>query len=273
VHWRKLLSATRIQLGTAVKSYAAREFLPARRCDDDLFLVEFPKSGVTWLTFLIANVHALLNEDRRAVTFFNINDFVPDVQVTRHVDSAPLRFPGYRCFKSHAPYLPQYRKVFYLVRDPRHVLVSYWHFLQTLGAWRGTLAEFLEHPEYGIEAWVKHVRGWLDGVDAAASFTMIRYEDLVANPAAELTRLYELLGLPVNEGLIGQAVERSSIERMRKSEAVFSAGHPALKNMEFVRRGETGGSRRPLPDEQRRRIETVAAELMQRLGYPPLEAR
>lgn len=269
VDWRRFLSATRGRLIGTVETYLMDDYLPVCRRDDDLFLVEFPKSGVTWLTFLLANVNALLSEDPRKVTFFNINDFVPDVQVARHLGAPLLRVPGYRCFKSHSPYTRRYRKVFYLVRDPRHVMVSYWAFLSSLGGWRGTLEELVTHPEYGIGAWNRHVTGWLDRVDAAASFTLVRYEDLIADTAGELKRLYQLLGWSVGDDVLTTAVQRSGMEEMRAAETIFNSGHPALKDFKFVRPGQSGGPRQAISGALRGVIEKTAGSTMQRLGYLP----
>jgi hypothetical protein len=266
---RRLVSGTRAQLADVAQTLAARQFLPAERNDDDLFLVEFPKSGVTWLTFLVANVNAQLNRDPRAVTFFNINDFVPDVQSVRYVGPVRPPLPGYRCFKSHSPYVAPYRKVVYLVRDPRNVMVSYWSFLQGLGWWQGTMEQLVMNRKYGIRAWTEHVNGWLRGIDASASFTLLRYEDLTANTPAELTRLYALLGVPVTPEIIATAIERSSIDSMRELEKSFSAGHPALRGLEFVRRQPLGGARTPLSSAARDLIEREAAPLMKELGYGP----
>jgi hypothetical protein len=267
VQWRRFLTVTRAHLSGAVESYMMYDFLPVKRRDDDLFLVEYPKSGVTWLTFLIANVNALASEDQRRVTFFNVNDFVPDVQSVRHLGVPLLRVPGFRCFKSHSPYTWRYRKVFYLVRDPRHVMVSYWVFLRDLGRWRGTLEQLVRHPQFGIRAWNSHVSGWLNRVDFGACFSIIRYEDLLTDTAGELKRLYHLLGLPVSDEILAVAVERSSLENMRAEEAVFNAGHPALQNQGFVRPGQSGGPRQTLSEELCRLIEEQAASVMQRLGY------
>jgi hypothetical protein len=269
---RRLVSGTCAQLTDVVQSLAARPFLPAERNDDDLFIVEFPKSGVTWLTFLIANVNAQLNGDPRAVTFFNVNDFVPDVQSVRHVGPARAAMPGYRCFKSHSPYLSSYRKVIYLVRDPRDVMASYWTFLRGLGWWGGTLEQLVAHRKYGIRAWMDHVGGWLRGIDAATSFALLRYEDLTANTSAELTHLYALLGLPVTPGIIATAIERSSIERMRQLERSFAASHPALGGLEFVRQQPLGGARTPISSAARELIEREAVSVMKQLGYGPVGA-
>jgi hypothetical protein len=264
---RRLLSATRARIGDAAVSFAEWNSLPGERRDDDLFLVEFPKSGVTWLTFLMANVNALLAGERRDITFYNINDFIPDVHSVRFVSSASAALLGYRCFKSHSPYVRRYRKVIYLVRDPRHVMVSYWRFLKGLGWWSGSVEELVVHRKYGIGAWVDHVDGWLSGVDAAASFGLVRYEDFLADAGRELQRLYAMLGFALTDELIAAAVERSSLERMRQLEAGFAAGHPALKNLEFVRRGEVGGAREPLSVHAQELIERRAGNLMRMLGY------
>ncbi|HEV2270391.1 MAG TPA: sulfotransferase domain-containing protein [Steroidobacteraceae bacterium] len=271
-HFRQFLSPARRLLARAAQSRISRPFLPGERHDDDLFVVEFPKSGVTWLTFLLANVNAQIAGDRRVVTFFNLNDFVPDVQSVSHVGAPRAALPGYRFFKSHAPYIPEYRKVFYLVRDPRHVMVSYWTFLNSLGWFQGTLEQLVADKTHGIRAWVEHVTGWLDGIHPSASFALIRYEDLLANPHGELERLYRLLGMPITDEVIATAVQRSSIERMRELEAQAAAGHPALKNFEFVRRQAPGTARAPVPDRVREMIEREAAAVMQRIGYPRLTA-
>lgn len=265
---RSLLGVTRAHFGEVIHGYLAREYLPAPRRDDDLFLVEFPKSGITWLTFLVANANALLSGDSREATFFNINDFVPDVQVARHAGASTLlRVPGYRCFKSHSHFNRRYRKVFYLVRDPRHVMVSYFAFLNALGWWKGTLPQLIEHPQYGIGAWVTHVSGWLDRVDAATSFTLIRYEDLVSDTVGEMRRLYALLGFQLDDQTLKTVVDRSSIEHMRESEVMCYAAQPNRGGGEFVRRGQVGGPRLSLPDESRHRIEAKAAWVLKRLGY------
>jgi hypothetical protein len=264
---RAFLAVTRARWRNAAETYMRSSYLPAQRRDDDLFLVEFPKSGVTWLTFLFANLNLLLSNDVRRATFFNINDFVPDVEVSPHLDKSPLAFPGYRCFKSHSPYTPIYRKVIYLVRDPRHVMVSYWSFLTALGWWHGTLEELIRHPEFGIKKWRSHVETWFSRVDPAASFAFIKYEDLLADTRATLRSICQLLGLQATDEVLSTAIARSSLEEMRDAEVLFNSRHPALSNIEFVRRGKSGGARHALAPETRQLIETEAASLMRRLGY------
>src|SRR5215472_10086604 len=85
---------------------------------DDTFIVSYPRSGNTWTRFLIAN---LLHPDE-PVTFANIETIIPD---TSALSSRALkRVPRPRLIKTHEYFEPRYRKVIYLVRDPRDMAVS-----------------------------------------------------------------------------------------------------------------------------------------------------
>jgi hypothetical protein len=86
---------------------------------DDTFIVSYPRSGNTWTRFLIAN---LLHPDQPA-TFANIERLVPDseAQSSRYFKSIPRP----RVIKSHQYFDPRYKKVIYIVRDPRDVALSY----------------------------------------------------------------------------------------------------------------------------------------------------
>lgn len=264
---RRALSAARSRIRGTVRSAVLGEHLPDNRRDDDLFLVEFPKSGITWLSFLMINVNLQLTGDARKVTFFNYHDFIPEADLGVHMVGPLAQSLGYRCVKSHATYVARYRKVFYLVRDPRDVMVSYFAYRKGLGQWRGTLEQFVAHREYGIKAWVEHVTGWLNGVQPYARFALVRYEDLIADTRGQLKRLYGLLGVSVTDEIIATAIERSSIETMRKLEEEYAVDHPALRNQVFVRRSRPGGPRNALPEALRCRIESEGGAVMERLGY------
>jgi hypothetical protein len=241
---------------------------PANPCHDDLYLVEFPKSGATWLCFLMANANLLLSgDDRQRVTFFNIHAFIPDINVSPRLADPVTALPGFRLIKSHAPLNLNYPRVFYLVRNPCDVMASYHAFLNQTGWFRGSLDCLIEHPEFGIAAWTRHVSGWLDNVPPSRSFALLRYEDILADPTKELVALYRLLGFDISGQIVVKAVERSSIERMRADEAEANARHPNCGKMEFVRKGNVGGARQGIPGDLKRRIEQEAAPLMKRLGY------
>src|SRR5712675_2194548 len=89
---------------------------------DDTFIVSYPRSGNTWTRFLIAN----LLHSEQPVTFANIEQLIPDCEAmsSRYVKGVARP----RIIKSHEYFDPRYKKVIYIVRDPRDVALSYYDF-------------------------------------------------------------------------------------------------------------------------------------------------
>ena len=89
----------------------------------DYVLASFPKSGSTWIRFLLANLMA----DAEPIDFHNYHRHIPDIHVLD--DAAQWRrhgdFP--RIIKTHLLPQPEYANCIYVVRDPRACLTSYWH--------------------------------------------------------------------------------------------------------------------------------------------------
>lgn len=59
--------------------YHHRVLTPTEQRHDDLYLVSLLKSGNTWLSFLMANIHLKMSGLSREVNFFNICDFISDL--------------------------------------------------------------------------------------------------------------------------------------------------------------------------------------------------
>jgi Sulfotransferase domain len=85
---------------------------------DDAFITSYPRSGNTWTRFLIAN----LMHPNGQVSFRNIESIIADASALS--SKALKRIASPRLIKSHAYFDPRYRKVLYLVRDPRDVALS-----------------------------------------------------------------------------------------------------------------------------------------------------
>jgi hypothetical protein len=236
---------------------------------DDLYVVSFPKSGATWMNFLMANLHLQMSGIERTVTFFNVHDFIPDVQTTRYIGNSTLSFPGYRVMKSHSDFNSNYLKVIYVVRDPRDTLVSYFHFLTSLGQFDGTLSELVRSPEFGISAWVRHTQGWLNS-PASLSIEFLRYEDLLSKPDQVLQRVYKLLGHNIPESALQAAIEASSFTNMRQSELEWNyGGRPTIldKEMKFMRSGRSGDGKQSLSAADLDHIWAAASSVMAHFSY------
>ena len=98
--------------------------------ESDVFLISYPKSGSTWLRFILANIIALdINHKKRLrVDFSSVNQLIPALSLDALKNGADYKnIPDPRLMRSHRLYTPNFRNVIYLIRDGRDVITSYYY--------------------------------------------------------------------------------------------------------------------------------------------------
>ena len=238
---------------------------------DDVFLVSYPKSGNTWLRFLIAN---LIYLDRTNVSFSNIEKLVPDIY--KHRDRDLLLLPAPRIMKSHECLDSRYPKVIYLVRDPRDVAVSYYHYLikiqkinenYPIDLWIKPFIKGKFIPQFGT--WSENVESWLSVKNNTKNLLLMKYEDMLNDIFTEISNIASFLGLSKNDDYISKAIELSSAEYMRKLEKQtgWQPQQGSRKDKTFVRSANSGNWKTDLSEYAVKEIERNWQSLMQQLGY------
>lgn len=240
---------------------------------DDTFIVSYPRSGNTWTRFLVAN---LLHPDKD-VTFATIENQVPDSEAQSRLQLK--RIPRPRFIKSHQYFHPRYRKVVYIVRDPRDVALSYYDFQRKYRHIEDAypLASFVSDFVLGrmISAswgtWRENVGSWIYARGGNPGFLLLRYEDLLADTKNQSARLAEFLGVQPTAALLEQAIGRSTADAMRKLEKAGGDQWVSTKgkraDIPFVRGATSGDWRTKLPERSIAEIETAWGSLMTALGY------
>jgi Sulfotransferase domain len=236
----------------------------------DTFIASHPRSGNTWIRALIT---ALIHPDK-PLTFDLMERTVWDTtaQSIRVLRKAPRP----RLVKVHQSFDPRLKKVVYVVRDPRDVALSYYHFQRKY--------RYLD-DEYPIErfvrrfvageasgdygSWGEHVGSWLGARFPSLSFLLVRYEDLKAHPARELSRIASFSG--IETGGIAEAVERCSVERLRHQEAREQESWVATRrrrmDIPFFGPAEAGRWKESMSKTCVALIEGAWAPIMKALGY------
>jgi hypothetical protein len=239
---------------------------------DDVFLTSYPRSGNTWTRFLIGN----LVYQNEPVTFLTVERLVPDMY--KSSDRVLRNLPRPRIVKSHECFDPRYRKVIYIVRDPRDVAVSNYHWELKLRSVRDgfPIEDFVPRwmePEFWprIGSWGDHVTSWLSTRQGKKGFLLLRYEDLKKDPQRALAQVAEFLGIEPSRERLDRAVELSSADNMRKLEKQESAQWVATtltrQDKPFVRSATSGGWKAVLPEQTVAYIEKHWGHLMRSLGY------
>ena len=239
---------------------------------DDTFLVSYPKSGNTWTRVLIAN---LLSPEKPA-DFRSINRLVPDPssETKRHFTNMPRP----RVIKNHFVFDPRYPRVMYIVRDPRDVVISEYHYQRKTRNIddRYPLEEYVRrfiagetYPENG--SWGEHVTGWLSARNGDARFLLLRYEHLLSDTVEELARIASFLNISASPERLAEIVTLSSADHMRKLEAqqgdASSLMKGSRKDVAFIRFAKSGAWRSDLPESLVESIESAWGPVMHHLGY------
>lgn len=179
---------------------------------DDVFLVSYPRSGNTWMRYLMTN----LRFPEAEWNLLSLAYAFPEIYGP--VD--PSYVPRPRWIKSHHPYTPSYPKVIYLVRDGRDVSVSfyYWSGYDKKGSFEDFVRDCIltdDTNRFGPwGGWHHHVKDWL-AHQHTSNMLVVRYERLVDFPVIELQRVCRFVGLVRSVQDIKIAIERSSFKRMQ----------------------------------------------------------
>jgi hypothetical protein len=229
---------------------------------DDVILASYPKSGNTWLKFLLADI--LTDAD----TDFERSERAIPLLGSAATGAAPLPGGGH-LWKSHEPYSPLFKRrctrAIYLVRDARDVAISEYHFLQRKGRFTGELDRFLEvflaGSADGYGSWDAHVTSWIDGWRGGPQDRItVRYEDMLADCAGTLAAVLRFLDVDASPERVALAVDRNSFANMRAKEAVTAGASPQ------VRAGRAGQWQTGFTAGQRARFFTAMPQLA-RMGY------
>lgn len=254
------------------------------------WLASYPRSGNTWMRFLLYTyLFGEINDS------WSVNERIPPIHRPQMVNPD---FPGRLLVKTHFRYSPMHPHLgrtagfVYIYRHPRDVLLSGLNYRQLGGAVLQPVQYARQFIELGGDpAWAQmgfgrsyldHLDSWIgDGPDAAKArfpHVALRYEDLKADPAGQFRRVLEFIGESVDESRLAFAVEACAFEKLQELEKrekesgsarQLFPGNKAIMEQGrlFMHKGQSG---RTL-DEVDPALEPLFAErfapVLRRLGY------
>lgn len=240
----------------------------------DAFLVSYPKSGRTWLRYLLscyfAKVANLGFEPDLRSTFRILPNFDRDAErglpafLGRDLSVAiPLIAVSHRQFD--APLLGG-RPTIILIRDPRDVCVSaYFHETKHKHRFSGTIGEFIEDQDYGVPAIVRYHNGWAKGLNDSCSM-VVSYEEMSGNTQMVVRQILDFADVPIDETALAEAIEKARFSKMQKTEKDTGIpGHEydrADSDSMRVRKGKVGGFADTLSDAEADRVLEICRKSM-----------
>ncbi len=256
----------------------------------DVFFVGYPKTGNTWIRFLLGRYVQLAcglddlplfdEADRWGANVRNCLGFAATFT------HRPLSWKRQKAADLDrrtvvGPFAG--RKVVLITRHPLDTLVSFW-FQSRLREqrFRGPLDAFLAHPVLGFEKYLRFHSIWREEHQRAAGFFLLRYEELRRDTPGTFCRLLRFLGVEADGRLVGEAVAFASFDNMKRLESssgrslryrssgaeVFATGDPENPEACHVRKGKVGGYREYLDERTVMRYEErLACDTGRWLGY------
>jgi hypothetical protein len=217
-----------------------------------LVVNSFPKSGTIWLMAMIGKMLALPTDRHIYLTH------VADIEIAAH----SRNLCG--CVG--------------LVRDLRDVVLSWFHDVQRTDLQSGfstprypTIEQFyfqyvLGKVNSSPQFYHGNLERWLDYLGARA-VPIVRYEDLLSDPAQQLQRLANAWKFQVSEAMIKTAVANTRLESIAQNLSSGETYIAARLKSGHARTGVTGEWRTALPRDICRDIWHRFSGYMQRLGY------
>lgn len=243
--------------------YAAHRklFREAGINEQDIFLASFPKSGNTWLRFILAR--ALYPEQQ--ITLQNIRDYFPTVYKSSASEIRRLASPRY--IKTHAPFFSLYPKCIYIYRDYRAVVVSGWFHAKNKTGYTGTLSQFISSPVLkAFGHWHWHVNEAFEHhAKNPDKVLLLQYEKLLEFKAPEIERILKFCNItPIISA--EEIMQKTSFGKLREVE--IQAGNPDKQEGTFFRSGKAEDWRNFLsPEDEARVLTKENRSTMIRCGY------
>jgi hypothetical protein len=227
----------------------------------DVFVCGYPKSGNTWFQNLMTGL--LYGCDMAITPDTIVQAAVPDVHYAKYYK----RFQETMFFKSHHLPRPDYRRVVYLMRDGRDVMVSYLHYLRALKGHQNFLDLVTSSADLFPCHWHEHVTGWRAN-PYRADMIVVRYEDLLRDPVTELGRVCAFARIERSPDMIRAVSRGACFAKMRQKEIATGWNNPIWpRDKAFVRRGEAGSYRDEMPDVVLEAFMAKASATLAECGY------
>jgi hypothetical protein len=220
--------------------------------DADGFLVSYPKSGRTWLRFILANYLNRRLALGLEVDFHSLFQVIPNDLLDDERGRRAYRFDDRAevplLVASHAPYrkaLFASRPVLLMLRETKDLMVSsFFHETRHGAGFQGDLKTFLRDREHGLADYLRYLNGWAGALDAHPHL-VLTYEQLHADPRAAVVAALDFFALAVDPDAINAAIAASSFDRMQAIEIAGGIAGAAHDRSDLesrrVRRGKVGG--------------------------------
>jgi hypothetical protein len=249
--------------------------------DDDIFIVSYPRSGNTWVRFLLVSIIYELEK----IDFKGVETYSRDLH-DGYIDNSLLKnLKRPRLMKYHGSYWTEFDKhidianFIYVYRDVRDVIVSlYYYFIKMGGTFdfdtffegfvNYNVIEWLDgfkNPEK-VGAWDTNIESWLDNQER---IILVKYEDMISDSYTEIVKILKSLDLDITENQINKAIKNCTFNKMQETEETENnvTYLSRNRNIKFIRNGKVGQWKSMFKENHIETIKKKYGDLLIKLEY------
>ncbi|KAG5678813.1 hypothetical protein PVAND_008447 [Polypedilum vanderplanki] len=257
---------------------------------DDVWVISFPKSGTTWTQEMVwlLNNNLDYEQSKKSILFrylflelegtncasfdTNFDDYVTNAQKPRH-------------FKCHLPVflLPDEiwtikPKIIYTARNPKDVIVSFYHHYRHWHGYSGKLNDFINafiNDKLLYSLMNEHVLEYWKLSKKYENILFLFYEDRVRNLEQEVKKVAKFLEKDYSQEKIEDLCKHLTFDSMQKNPSCnnehmtkmlkenfdFESKH---EKFNFIREGKIGSYKKEMDEEEIKKVEKY-------MDYPDFE--
>lgn len=239
------------------------------------WIASYPKSGNTWLRFLLYSYFR--GEAKKSG---DVEKFIPDIHAMTSPEdlysNKPLFTKTHFKFSEEFASLMPDAKAIYIYRNPKNVLLSNLNYFKIRGNElvddRSFIHEFIENK--GVKLWIdsymgswpEHLESWT--TQKTMPVLVLEYEELKTTPDKTFSDVLNFIGKTPTKEKIKRAIYLSSFERMQTLErkekhkdifnSVFSGTDQASKKgLWFMNSGKSTASLKQISPELDKHFDDV----------------
>ncbi|MCP4177328.1 MAG: sulfotransferase domain-containing protein [bacterium] len=188
-------------------------------------IYSYPKSGRTWLRFILVNYLNLFYKLDIEVNLKSMFELIPNDYEgqTKGIDTFNYyKFQNVPLITaSHKKQYSDKTKNIIILRSPFDILVSdYYQNKYHIESYKGDMKSFIRNNETGIYRLCRYLNYILQKNDKKNAL-IISYEELTNNNFNSVKKVLDSLKIEVKTDILYKAIELSSFERMSKSEEII----------------------------------------------------
>ncbi|KAJ7313877.1 hypothetical protein JRQ81_005649 [Phrynocephalus forsythii] len=251
---------------------------------DDILISTYPKAGTTWIQEIVDMVQQEGDPHKcaRAPIYERMPflDMFPPEPIPAGVSKAES-MPSPRTLKTHLPaqlippsFWEQNCKIIYVARNAKDNAVSYFHFhrmnqgMPEPGTWDQFLENFLT-GKVAWGSWLDHVCGWWEAKDRHPILYLF-YEDMKEDPAREIHKVAQFLGIDLQESVLNKTVQHTAFESMKANPMANYSTLPSFIMDQavspFMRAGTVGNWKKQFTIAQSEQLDHICAPKLQKSG-------